>query len=243
MANFVLNGFSSTPVKKSSSRARSFHKPVHLDLDVGVLSDSEDTFSLLSPIYHDSFDSGENISQASVQSSPKGRMNTSLSSERCELPKTPSDRMLSPAMPEKVPTSLSAWELWLLNKAKEDRIKLEKRAEEERLLMEKKKQEERDHEQKVAMINQRLQDWLKMKREQEKEEQNLKQRKEQKALVLKMEKQREIELKAQDKYNEWLQKKNQENAEKQKKLKEEAALKEEKERNDAREQKRSLRNG
>ncbi|XP_033823539.1 coiled-coil domain-containing protein 34-like [Periophthalmus magnuspinnatus] len=226
MSSFATNGFSSTPVKKSRNREKDFHKPAALDLDVGVISDDEDTFSLLSPIYHDSFESGEDISQSSGQSPPKGTMDTSVLSDRCELPKTPSDQMLSSAVPQKTPASLSAWELWLLNKAKEDRIKLEKKAEEERLLQEKKNQQEKDHEQKVAMINQRIQEWLKMKREQEKQEQDLKQSKEQKDLMLQMQKQREIELKAQDKYKEWLQKKNQEKAEKEKKLKEEAALKE-----------------
>uniref|UniRef100_A0A3B4A313 Coiled-coil domain-containing protein n=1 Tax=Periophthalmus magnuspinnatus TaxID=409849 RepID=A0A3B4A313_9GOBI len=222
MSSFATNGFSSTPVKKSRNREKDFHKPAALDLDVGVISDDEDTFSLLSPIYHDSFESGEDISQSSGQSPPKGTMDTSVLNViilifcRCELPKTPSDQMLSSAVPQKTPASLSAWELWLLNKAKEDRIKLEKKAEEERLLQEKKNQQEKDHEQKVAMINQRIQEWLKMKREQE---QDLKQSKEQKDLMLQMQKQREIELKAQDKYKEWLQKKNQEKAEKEKKLK------------------------
>ncbi|KAJ0069378.1 hypothetical protein NL108_004192 [Boleophthalmus pectinirostris] len=229
MSSFALNGFSSTPVKKSRNREKDFHKPASLDLDVGVRSDDEDTFSLLSPIYHDSFDSAENMSQSSGQSPPKGTVNTSVFSDRCELPKTPSDQMLSSTVPEKTPASLSAWELWLLNKAKEDRIKLEKKAEEERLLQEKKKQQEMDHEQKAAVINQRIQDWLKMKREQEKHEQDLKQSKEQEALQMQMQKQRETELKAQEKYKEWLHKKNQEKAEKEKKQKEEAALKEEQE--------------
>lgn len=217
------NGFSSTPIKKSSSRVKG------LDFDVGVLSDDEDTFSLLSPIYHDSFDSGENLSQSSGQSSPKER-NTHILSERCELPKTGSDQMLISAVPQIITPHLSPWEQWLLNKAKEDQMKSEKKAEEEQLLLEKKKQEEKEHEQKVVMINQRIQEWLKMKRQQEKQEQLFKQSKEQEALNAQMEKQREIELKAQEKYKEWLQKKNQEKAEKQKKKKEEAALKEEQER-------------
>ncbi|XP_072291009.1 uncharacterized protein ccdc34 [Eucyclogobius newberryi] len=229
MSYSASNGFSSTPLKKSRSREKGFIKPVPLDLDVGVLSDDEDTFSLLSPIYHDSFDSGENTSQSSGQSSPQGKMDISMLSERCELPKTPSDQMLSSELPVKTPPTLSAWELWLLNKAKEDQIKLEKKAEEERLLHEKKRQQEKEHKQKVAVINQRIQEWLKMKREQEKQEQDLKQSKEREALMMQMEKQREIELKAQEKYKEWLQKKNQEKAEKLKKQKEEVALKEKQE--------------
>uniref|UniRef100_A0A8C6UIP6 Coiled-coil domain-containing protein n=1 Tax=Neogobius melanostomus TaxID=47308 RepID=A0A8C6UIP6_9GOBI len=214
---FAPNGLSSTPVKKSLKRVKGFHPPTPLDLDVGVISDDEDTFSLLSPIYHDSFDSGENLSQSSGRSSPKGR-NTSMLSERCELPKTRSDQTLSPAVPLITP-HLNAWEQWLINKAKEDQVKSEKKAEEERLLQEQKIQQEKEHKEKVVMINQRIQEWLTIKREQERQEQLLKQSKEQEALNVQMEKQREIELKAQEKYKEWLQKKNQEKAEKLKKQK------------------------
>lgn len=49
------NGFSSTPVKCNYGS----HSPTSDDMDHGVLSDDEDTFSLLSPVYHDSFDSDE----------------------------------------------------------------------------------------------------------------------------------------------------------------------------------------
>lgn len=210
-------------------RVKDFHKPAPLDLDVGVLSDDEDTFSLLSPIYHDSFDSEENLSQSSGQSSPKER-DTSLLYERCELPKTPSEQILRTAAVPPITPHLSAWEQWLLNKAKADQLKSEKKAEEERLFQEKKIIMEKEQDEKLVMINQKIQEWLKMKREQEKQAQLLKQSKEQEALNAQMQKQRESELKAQEKYKLWLQKKNQEKAEKEKKQKEEAAFKEEQER-------------
>ena len=69
---FAPSGFSSTPVTRRSTQGKAaLHKQSPLDFDVGIVSDDEDTFSLLSPIYHDSFDSGENCSQSSGQSSPK----------------------------------------------------------------------------------------------------------------------------------------------------------------------------
>ncbi len=49
---------------------------------------------------------------------------------RCELPKTPSEQMLRAAVEPAGSPPLSAWEIWLVNKAKEDRLKLEKKAEE-----------------------------------------------------------------------------------------------------------------
>uniref|UniRef100_A0A3P8SUC9 Coiled-coil domain containing 34 n=1 Tax=Amphiprion percula TaxID=161767 RepID=A0A3P8SUC9_AMPPE len=216
-------GFSSTPVKTSLG------KDIHASkgLDDGILSDDEDTFSLLSPIYHDSFDSDEEDLESVPARHASPRLSTSP--VRCELPKTPSEQMLSPAVQPAGAPSLSAWEVWLVNKAKEDSLKLEKKAEEERLLKERKEQQEREREQKKIVVDEKVQDWLKMKREQERHEQTLKHSKEEKEMQRQRDKQRENERKAQQKYKDWLQKKDQDKAEKEKKEKEEAALKEEQE--------------
>lgn len=56
-------GFSSTPVK--TSQGQDYY--TSNGLDDGVLSDDEDTFSLLSPIYHDSFDSDEDLEPSPAQ--------------------------------------------------------------------------------------------------------------------------------------------------------------------------------
>lgn len=48
---------------------------------------------------------------------------------RCELPRTPSDQMLNAAVESAGPPRLSAWEMWLVNKAKEERLKLEMKSE------------------------------------------------------------------------------------------------------------------
>ncbi|XP_038561491.1 coiled-coil domain-containing protein 34 [Micropterus salmoides] len=219
-------GFSSTPVK--TSQGKEFH--TSKDLDDGLLSDDEDTFSLLSPIYHDSFDSDEDLEASPAQqTSPQQNSRLRVSPVRCELPRTPSEQMLNAAMEPAGSPTLSAWEMWLVNKAKEDRLKLEKKAEEERLLKEKKEQQEKEREQKRIVMEEKIQDWLKMKREQRKHEQLQKQSKEEEEIQRKQEKQREIEQKAQQKYKDWLQKKNQEKIEMEKKEKEEAALKEEQE--------------
>uniref|UniRef100_A0A7N6A1X6 Coiled-coil domain-containing protein n=1 Tax=Anabas testudineus TaxID=64144 RepID=A0A7N6A1X6_ANATE len=202
-------GFSSTPLKITQE------KDLHTsrDLDDGVLSDDEDTFSLLSPIYHDSFDSAEeDLPHSPVQqTSPRqNRQNVNI------------DADVHPASP-----TLSAWEMWLVNKAKEDRLKLEKKAEEERLLKQKREQQEREQMQKKIIVDEKIQEWLKMKNEQHK--QFVKQSKEEELIQKQREKQREIEQKAQQKYNDWLQKKNREKIEKEKKIKEEAVLKQEQE--------------
>ncbi|KAM4572702.1 coiled-coil domain-containing protein 34 [Odontesthes bonariensis] len=221
--------FSSTPVK--TSQGKDFHN--FKGLDNGIVSEDEDTFSLLSPIYHDSFDSEEEEPELAVhQTSPRqsGDSRSCKSPARCELPKKPSEQMRSAAVQPADSPSFSAWQMWLLNKAKEDRLKLEKKAEEERLLKEKTEQKEREQEQKKIVMEEKIQEWLRIKMEQERQEQLLKQRKEEKEILRKQEKQREIEQKAQRKYRDWRQKKDQERMEKEKKEKEESALKDEQER-------------
>lgn len=68
--------FSSTPVK--TIQGTDLHTA--RGLDDGVLSDDEDTFSLLSPIYHDSFDSDEDLEPSPTQeTSPRHSHTPSLS--------------------------------------------------------------------------------------------------------------------------------------------------------------------
>lgn len=66
-------GFSSTPVK--SSRGKDLH--ISNGIDDGVLSDDDDTFSLLSPIYHDSFDSDEDPEPRLAQQTSPPRLSVS----------------------------------------------------------------------------------------------------------------------------------------------------------------------
>lgn len=211
------NGFSSTPLKDFQSSK---------GLGDGSLPDDEDTFSLLSPIYHNSFDSDEEDQRSTpAQQTSPGQTDDSrlsISPVRCELPKAASEHSApSPA--------LSAWEMWLVSKAKEERLKQEKKAEKERLLKENKEKQDREREHKKIIKEEKIQEWIKLKREQERHEQLLKQRKEEEEMQRQQERRRETEQKAQQKYKDWLQKKNREKTEKEKREKEEAALKEEQE--------------
>ncbi|KAM4733748.1 coiled-coil domain-containing protein 34 [Anableps anableps] len=225
----VSEGFSSTPVKASLDNSVYTVK----GLDNGVVSDDEDTFSLLSPIYHDSYDSDEEeLKYVPVhQTLPSHRKVSRLcaSPARSELPKTPLKQRLSEPVQIAGSPPLSAWEMWLLSKATEDRLRLEKKSEEERLLKEKQEQQERKQEHKKLVKEMKIHEWLKVKKEQEKQEQLVKQRKEEE-MQRQQEKQREIKQKSQQKYRDWLEKKNQEKLEKEKKEKMKAALKEEQDR-------------
>lgn len=75
----VFKGFSSTPVK--SSQRQDFLTP-H-PLDNGVLSDDEDAFSLLTPIYDDSDDELEFSTSQSTSPVPSDKYRASASPDRC----------------------------------------------------------------------------------------------------------------------------------------------------------------
>ncbi|KAM9808384.1 coiled-coil domain-containing protein 34 [Neosynchiropus ocellatus] len=205
-------GFSSTPVKSSQS------KPVLIDMDDGVLSEDDDTFTQLSPIYNDSFESDDELE---IGNGDCGRCASPL---RCELPKARSSSLEHEGSP-----SLGAWELWLVNKAKKERIKLEKKEEEERLMKQKLEREEVEKRHKKEIMEEKIREWLKMKREQERKQQFSKLIKEEEEMQRQQEKLREVEQKSQQKFNAWLLKKKQEKLEKVKKEKEETDLKAERE--------------
>uniref|UniRef100_A0A665UM14 Coiled-coil domain-containing protein n=1 Tax=Echeneis naucrates TaxID=173247 RepID=A0A665UM14_ECHNA len=181
-------GFSSTPVKVS------WEKDVQSSrgLDDGVLSDDEDTFSLLSPIYHDSFDSDEEDMQHSPawQTSPKQSVNS-----RCSV--SPSRYMIQDWLKtkrEQVQNCLLIWRNGFSKNIKDGTI--------------------------VASLCTRLFQCLVLFFQfKEKREQFVKQSKEEEEIQRQLQKRRETEQKAQQKYKDWLQKKNQEKIEKEKKAK------------------------
>nr|XP_057931434.1 coiled-coil domain-containing protein 34-like isoform X2 [Doryrhamphus excisus] len=214
---FASEDFSSTPLKANE------RKHVHPAGDPGaidVLPEDDDTFSLLSPIYHDSYESDEDDELSTThQTSPKYTHQGSISSLRPDLWKA------EHAQPE----VLSAWEMWLVNKIKENQLRLKKKTDEERSRQERKEQEEAEREHKRRMEEQKIRDWQQMKREQERREQLAKSSRAEAAMRQRQEKQRETEQKAQQKYQAWLQKKNHERLEKAKKEKEKASLQEEQE--------------
>ncbi|XP_061891712.1 coiled-coil domain-containing protein 34 [Entelurus aequoreus] len=211
--------FTSTPIKENE------RKHVHATGDLGandVLSEDDDTFSLLSPIYHDSYESDEDAElNTTHQTSLKDTQERSVSSLRCDLQKSPSEHM--------GPEALSAWELWLVKKMKEDQLRLKKKTEEERLLKEQRKRQEIERERKRLIEERKILDWQQMKREQERREHLLKRSKEEAEMRLQQEKHKEAEQKAQQKYKDWLQKKKREREEKEKQEIERACLREEQE--------------
>ncbi|XP_061678487.1 coiled-coil domain-containing protein 34 [Syngnathoides biaculeatus] len=204
---FASEDFSSSPLKLNE------RKHVHMSeylVDDDVLPEDDDTYSLLSPIYHDSYESDEDDDLSTTQQPLK-----------CELENPPSEQT--------EPEALSPWEVWLVNKAKEDQLKMKRKTEEALLLKEKKEQEEIERRQKKIMEEKKIRDWQQLKRDQERHDQLLKMSREAAEAQRRQEKQRETEQKAQQRYKDWLQKKNRERIEKEMKQKEEASLREEQE--------------
>ncbi|KAM6960520.1 coiled-coil domain-containing protein 34, partial [Aplochiton taeniatus] len=142
---------------------------------------------------------------------------------RCELPQRLSDKTV--AERDQAGASLSAWEMWLVCKAKDDRLKMEQKAEEERILMERKQKEENEQLEKNTIVEEKIQQWLKMKKEQ-KQEKHLKESQEEEQIQRQQHKKREAKMIAEKKYKEWLIKKTQEKIEREKRETEEKAKKE-----------------
>uniref|UniRef100_A0A673Z779 Coiled-coil domain-containing protein n=1 Tax=Salmo trutta TaxID=8032 RepID=A0A673Z779_SALTR len=217
---------SSTPLKTYQDSGRELHRSKSVDYD----STGDSTYSLLSPIYHDSYESDEDVAAAhhvhqidtsATQSDDARPLSPIRVEHMCfrydPQQKPPERRAVTEA--EDPEASLSAWERWLVCKAKEERLRIEKKAEEERLLRERNEEQEREQQKKKMVVEQKIQEWLQMKKEQEKQEKLLKESKEQEEMQRQQQKQRVIEQKAEEKYREWLRRKNLEKMERERRAK------------------------
>ncbi|XP_076863231.1 coiled-coil domain-containing protein 34 isoform X2 [Brachyhypopomus gauderio] len=207
----------STPLKSKSSIPKSIPR------SKSVESVGDSTYSLLSPIYQQSFDEDSAAGQPTgpglqghVSSVPPSRHETeSLHAQ---------DAVCTAKL------NLSAWEQWVVSKAREERIKMHHKALEQQFMEEKKEQDEREHQRRKTVSECKIQEWLQMKRKQEIKERFYKESQKTKELLHEEQKRMEIEKKAQVKYEEWLQKKKQEEMQRKVTEQEEMARRENEER-------------
>ncbi|XP_067291814.1 coiled-coil domain-containing protein 34 isoform X1 [Pseudorasbora parva] len=198
-------------------------------------STGDSTSSLLSPIYHDSFE----LSDEELESDqPRPVRNITVTLGEDVAPVSPSRH----AFRGEVDTAgledrsssghfkLSAWEQWIVEKAKEERVRKQQKAMEELTLKEKEEDQKKEQQRKKVACDSKIQEWLQMKREQEKKERESKEFQKSKEQLQEEKRRAEIERKAQEKYKEWLRKKKQEETERKLKEKEEAARREAEER-------------
>ncbi|XP_026057720.1 coiled-coil domain-containing protein 34 [Carassius auratus] len=216
----------STPLKSRPSVPSSV-----LQRSRSLESTGDSTSSLLSPIYHDSFELSEDEPE-SDQPRPVHNITTTLSED--VAPGSPyRDEVDTTGLEDRasnVQFKLSAWEQWIVDKAKEERIRKQQKAMEELTLMEKQKEVEKEQQKKKVVNDCKIQEWLEIKREQEKKERMSKEFQKSKEQLQEEKKRAEIERKAQEKYKEWLRKKKQQETERKLKEKEEAARREAEER-------------
>lgn len=222
--SFLKGQVVSTPSGKKQSR-----KTIHLKRDASSkgcdleLSKSSTT-SLLSPIYHDSYESEEGESEASqtpASSISNGEIastaNKTLTKKLAILTpvrsKTPRPRTsarkakLSEEQQHLKEVELTAWEEWLIKKAKEERVELQKKSEQEMVLKQVKLKEHEEFEKKKIRAEEEHKRWVQRKNEKEKlvKEEKLHKEREEKNVK---EQERECAAdKARQRFQEWLKKK------------------------------------
>ncbi|XP_066525596.1 coiled-coil domain-containing protein 34 isoform X2 [Hoplias malabaricus] len=206
--------FTSTPLKSKSTIPRSIPR------SKSVESSGDSTYSLLSPIYHDSFEFSD-IDNEEAQKELQPADSHSLVVHEDVSSVSPSRNESLNAHGSSAKLNLSAWEQWVVSKAKEERIKMQQKALEQQVLKEQNEQKERDQQRKKAANESKIQEWLQMKKEQEKQEKLCKESQKNIEMLNEEKKRLEIERKAQEKYKGWLRKKKQEEMDKKLKEKEE----------------------
>eukprot|EP00064_Thunnus_orientalis_P005328 superscaffoldBa00000515_g5342 len=176
-------GFSSTPVK--SSRGKDLH--ISNGMDDGVLSEDDDTFSLLSPIYHDSFDSDEDPELSPAQqTSPHRQSKTSRLSVSPDREKEQKKIVMDIKIQE-----------WLKMKRQQEKQEQLLKLSKEEAKIQRQQEKQKEIEQKAQ---QKYKDWL-QKKNQEKIE---KEKKDKEEAALKAEQERERHQRAEEKFKEWL---------------------------------------
>ncbi|XP_058263444.1 coiled-coil domain-containing protein 34 [Hemibagrus wyckioides] len=218
--------FTSTPLKSKSVVRRSIPRSRSVD------STGDSTYSLLSPIYHDSFELSDDDDKEEAQKHGQPPDDPSLIAHEDAVPISP-NRNESPPHADDTATgqlNLSAWEQWLVSKAKEERLKIHQKSLQRQALNEKKKQEETEQQRKKAVSECKIQEWLQVKREQEKQEKLCRESQKTNEMLQEEQKRLEIEKKAQEKYQAWLHKKKHEEKERKLKEQEEIARREKEER-------------
>ncbi|XP_075423409.1 coiled-coil domain-containing protein 34 isoform X2 [Ascaphus truei] len=183
------------------------------------LSSSDDsTISLLSPIYHDSFESDDE------DNSFNPRKLTEVSeSRKARVQDSPEKERHSETEDHSLPDmNLTPWEEWLLCKEKKGRVELQRKVLEELKQEEEKLKQQQRKEMKKLRAEEQLKNWVQKKNEQErkeKEDQLLKEQKEKETQELEK---ATIQEKGKEKYYEWLRRKKEEVQQKKRREKEEA---------------------
>ncbi|XP_078077150.1 coiled-coil domain-containing protein 34-like [Mustelus asterias] len=218
----------STPHGHTESRRRSWlrRESLHRSCDLEFSRDS--TTSLLSPIYHDSYESEEGETEAPMtpasgasnrEVAPNANRQKNAVSKRSTAftfvrPKT--SRFTASLKKAKQSeeeeqrfkeVELTAWEKWLIKKAKEERIKIQNKSQQEMTLKQTKFKEQEELERKKILAEDEHKLWVQRKNEKEKMEKEMKLHKEQETEKAKERARRLAAERASEKFQDWLKKK------------------------------------
>ncbi|KAK3558792.1 hypothetical protein QTP86_028695 [Hemibagrus guttatus] len=142
--------FTSTPLKSKSVVPRSIPRSRSVELT------GNSTYSLLSTIYHDSFELSDDDKEE-AQKHCQSPDDLSLTAHEDALPISP-NRNESPHADNTATgqLNLSAWEQWLVTKAKEERIKIHQKSMQEEIARREKEERERKE-----RADEKFKEWLK----------------------------------------------------------------------------------
>ncbi|XP_029438944.1 coiled-coil domain-containing protein 34 [Rhinatrema bivittatum] len=197
----------STPRKQIAEKEKGLWSKIY-----HVSSSGDSTSSLVSPIYHDSFenDIGEGKEASIKESSHKANKGIGFEG----IPNKDKERAYWQG------TELSPWEEWLLNKERKERIRLQSKFLEDTKKQEEQIKEKQQQEVKKKIAEEKHKEWIARKNEQDKK-QKVRLNKELKKKKSKELQKAELEEKGKEKYKEWLKKKQAEERERKVKQKEE----------------------
>ncbi|KAM8940572.1 coiled-coil domain-containing protein 34 [Pelodytes ibericus] len=209
---------STQSTERSSESRRSYSTPqrqVTRDSTEKSASPGDSTYSLLSPIYHDSFEISGDDHILDPETLADRMKNEEFRSQDCQ----DSGRHSKESSEQDL--NLTPWEAWLLCKEKQGRIEMEKRISEESRKEEEKLKIQQKKEMKKLRAEEQHKEWVRRKQEQE--------IKEKEQILLEVQRQKEFEEqrkiaireKSREKYREWLMKKKEEKQEVKRKEKEE----------------------
>nr|XP_048710576.1 coiled-coil domain-containing protein 34 isoform X2 [Caretta caretta] len=178
---------------------------------------SSSTYSLLSPIYHQSFQScneeEEEEDREDAAPSARGKRtfkrNKHNSAESCNV--TEKKKQSPPT------DNLSPWEEWFICKERELRVRLQARALEEMNLQLEKRKEKQELERKKKIAEEKHKEWVQQKNEEERREKERKLIKKMAEKAVRDLERIQLQERAKGKYKEWLKRKRAEESEKKKK--------------------------
>ncbi|XP_053882851.1 coiled-coil domain-containing protein 34 isoform X1 [Malaclemys terrapin pileata] len=205
-----------------SARPRSRRRVAHSSPPSPTSSEDEQplsssTYSLLSPIYHQSFQScneeeKEDREEAALSARGQRTFKRNKHNSNAESCNVTEKKKQSP-----LTDNLSPWEEWFICKERELRVRLQARALEEMNLQVERRKEKQELERKKRIAEEKHKEWVLKKNEEERKEKERKLIKKMAEKAARDLERIQLQEKAKGKYKEWLKKKRAEESEKKKK--------------------------